>query len=81
MYREVHAGRRRVLGDEHPYTLITATNLAGCLGKQEKWAEAEPILREVYAAFKKTLGLEHPHTLMAANELVRTSSLLFIDPC
>jgi hypothetical protein len=32
-----------VLGLEHPNTLIAASNLAGTLGNQRKFAEAETI--------------------------------------
>jgi hypothetical protein len=42
--REVLGARRRVLGEEHPSTLMSANNLAMSLADQRKDAEAEEML-------------------------------------
>ena len=39
MQREVHAAQKRVLGAEHPDTLMTARNLARSLSAQGKHVE------------------------------------------
>ena len=46
MQREVHAVEKRVLGAEHPDTLISAINLTHSLSDQGKYAEATQMQRE-----------------------------------
>jgi hypothetical protein len=43
------AVRRRVLGEDHPSTLMSIDNLASLLQDQGKLAEAEPLLRDCLA--------------------------------
>jgi tetratricopeptide (TPR) repeat protein len=69
LYREVLVARRRVMGPEHPDTLLTANNLAIALDYQGKHAEAVTLLREVLVARRRVLGPEHPSTLTTANNL------------
>jgi non-specific serine/threonine protein kinase/serine/threonine-protein kinase len=45
--------RRHVLGQEHPVTLNTLTSLGRVLLKQQKYAEAEPLLREALVGMAK----------------------------
>jgi hypothetical protein len=47
MFREVLPLSRKVLGVEHPDTLMTSFNLANALDNQAKYTEAEKIYREV----------------------------------
>jgi hypothetical protein len=60
---------RRVLGEEHPDTLMNASNLASSLYDQGKHAEAVRIQREVLGVERRVLGEEHPSTLMSAKNL------------
>ena len=69
IHREVHAVRRRILGEEHRQTLESAGNLAPSLSRQGKHAEAERINREVLGAYRRVLGDEHPETLTSAGNL------------
>jgi tetratricopeptide (TPR) repeat protein len=57
--------RRRVLGPEHPDTLISMTVLAESYRKQGRAADAERLLREVLPIARRTLGPEHQQTVMA----------------
>ena len=41
MYRQTRELKEKVLGKEHPETLINMNNLAGVLDSQEKYGEAE----------------------------------------
>ena len=69
MFREVHGIRMRLLGAEHPQTLLCAGDIASCLmaqGSCGKHAKAEQIEREVLAVRKRVLGPEHPETLTSA---------------
>ena len=61
--------RERVLGEEHPFKLTTMNNLAGVLGSQGKYKEAESMHRQTLATNKKMLGVEHPDTLTTMNNL------------
>ena len=66
---EVLGARRRVLGEEHPLTLMSAGILAGSLRDLGKHAEAERINREVLDVSRRVLGEEHPDALTSANNL------------
>ena len=59
-------GFRRALGDEDPDTLQSASNLAEFLVRQDRLAEAAPLLREALEGRRAALGDAHPGTLRAA---------------
>ena len=76
MYREVLPTLRRIVGAEHPYTLVSSMNLALVLDDLGKHGEAETIHREVLAVRRRVLGPEHQDTLTCcANWAVTLSSL------
>jgi hypothetical protein len=54
------------LGDSHPSTLISISNMARLLQAQGKLGEAEPLAREALDGFRRTLGDSHPHTRAAS---------------
>ena len=56
MLRGMHAVHMRVLGAEHPDTLLTAGSLSSALSDQGKYAESEMIQREMLVAEKRVLG-------------------------
>jgi hypothetical protein len=74
LYREVLSVQQRVMGPDHPGTLMTANNLASALSYQGKHAEAENMHREVLVVKGRVLGLEHPSTLMTDNNLASALS-------
>lgn len=53
MPSRVLAGRRRVLGAEHPDTLSTLTSLGQLRLQERKYTEAEATLRETLTAYEK----------------------------
>ncbi len=55
--------RRRELGEEHPHTLTSMTNLAALYMKQGRFDEAEPLYLKTLEIMKRILGEEHPSTL------------------
>jgi len=61
--------RRRILGAEHPDTLMSMNNLASTYWAQGKTAEAAALQEEVLEKRKRILGAEHPHTLTSMNNL------------
>jgi tetratricopeptide (TPR) repeat protein len=59
MLRRALEAREKVLGREHPNTLISVNNLGSVLDKQGKFEEAEAMHRRALAAREKVLGHEH----------------------
>jgi hypothetical protein len=48
-----------LLGDELPYNLKSAANLAVVLIQRRKHADAERILREIVPRMRRAIGEEH----------------------
>lgn len=72
--------RRRLLGNDHPQTVMSINNFGwmlyrGAEGKPAKLAEAESLLREALATNEKLLGPDHPDLALNLNNL----GLLLID--
>ena len=57
--------RKRVLGEEHPDTLISMANLASTYSNQGRWKEAEELQRQELETYSRILGQEHPNTLIS----------------
>jgi len=62
--------RKRVLGQEHPDTLSSMTNLASTYRNQGRWNEAEQLQNQVMDLRMRVLGQEHLHTLTSINNIV-----------
>jgi len=60
--------RKRVLGDNHPDTLISMVNLAGTYEQQGRWGEAEALELVVVEKRKLVQGDDHPDTLESMGE-------------
>ena len=63
------AASERVLGSEHPSTLVSVNNLAGLYESQGRYGEAEPMYQRALAASERVLGSDHPSTLGSVNNL------------
>ncbi|MFL5327280.1 MAG: tetratricopeptide repeat protein [Gemmataceae bacterium] len=61
--------RRRVLGEEHPLTLIAINNMGWLLHEQGKFAEAESHYREALEKRRRVLSVDHPDTLATINNV------------
>jgi tetratricopeptide (TPR) repeat protein len=57
------------LGETHPDTLGSMSNLAVLLSSQGKLSEAEPLYRDALRCWRETLGETHPETLSSMNNL------------
>jgi non-specific serine/threonine protein kinase/serine/threonine-protein kinase len=68
-YREALEKRRRVLGGEHPDTLISINNMGALLQAEGKIDQAEPYYREALEKRRRVLGDEHPHTLASIGSM------------
>ena len=69
LYEKALADSARVLGDEHPDTLISRGNLAGAYYAAGRLGEAIPLFEEVLADHVRILGDEHPDTLTSRNNV------------
>ncbi|MBX3378402.1 MAG: serine/threonine protein kinase [Phycisphaeraceae bacterium] len=63
------ATRRRVLGEDHPDTLTSISNMGVLLQDQGKLDQAEPYYREALEKLRRVLGEEHPDTLTSINNM------------
>jgi tetratricopeptide (TPR) repeat protein len=67
--RETLDIRRRVLGAEHPETLMSMIELAETLDDLRRYTEAERLYREIIVVESRVLGPEHPDTANAKYNL------------
>jgi tetratricopeptide (TPR) repeat protein len=71
-YRQQWNAYRRVLGDDHPNTLTSMSNLAETLRALGEAAGARNLQQQVLDISLRVLGPEHPDTLRAMNNLAGT---------
>jgi hypothetical protein len=69
MQEQTLAARRRVLGNDHPDTLMSMNNLA-----ETRWAlgdfdGARQLHEQTLTGYRRLLGDDHPNTLMSMNNL------------
>ena len=69
LHRRALDSSERVLGTEHPDTLMCVNNLAGCLYALGDAAGALPLCRRALDSRERVLGKEHPNTLTSVNNL------------
>jgi hypothetical protein len=61
--------KRRVLGEEHPDTLITIADVADLWQDQGKYGQAEGLYARVLTVRRRVLGTQHPDTIAALASL------------
>ena len=69
MVLSVKAEGRRIMGSEHPDTLLSQDNLANSYRQAGRTADAIAILEQVAADRARIVGPEHPDTAAAVNAL------------
>ncbi|KAF1830845.1 hypothetical protein BDW02DRAFT_506598, partial [Decorospora gaudefroyi] len=62
---QVMETRKRVLGEEHPSTLISMNNLAFTFMALGKVKEAFILMQDCYRLLDQVLGSLHPHTVLS----------------
>src|SRR5262245_52388225 len=67
--RQALAIRKNVLGENHPDTAQSLTNLGGLLKAQGDYAGAQAYLEQALAIFQKVRGARHPDTATSLNNL------------
>src|SRR6266480_17767 len=63
IYREVLESRQKVLGMEHPDTLMSIYDLAKLLSSQSRRVQAAISFERAVAGFTRVLGPNHPTTV------------------
>jgi hypothetical protein len=61
--------QRRVLGDDHPHTLLSATLLAHTLRELGQYEPARQLAEDTLTRARRVLGDDHPDTLRSATSL------------
>jgi tetratricopeptide (TPR) repeat protein len=73
---QVLDARSRILGKEHPHTIMSMGNLALTYNNLGRRTEAEKLQVQVLDATSRILGEEHPHTIKSMGNLALTYSNL-----
>lgn len=60
--------RERILGPDHPDTLVSRREVAVGLGWLGRWADALTVYRTVAEARERVLGADHPDALASRND-------------
>jgi tetratricopeptide (TPR) repeat protein len=76
MQEQALAGYRRVLGDDHPDTLVSMNNLAAVRYTLGDLDGARQLQEQTLAARRRVLGDDHPSTLVSMNNLAETRRAL-----
>ncbi|KAM3086792.1 hypothetical protein ACMFMG_000914 [Clarireedia jacksonii] len=74
IHRQVQELRIKVLGPEHPDTLMSMCYVAAALREQGNYREAEQIHRQELELCSKILGPEHPDTLTSISYIAAALS-------
>ncbi|WP_132370465.1 tetratricopeptide repeat protein [Nocardia alba] len=61
--------RRRILGDDHPDTLHSRSNLAGTYESAGRITEATTLYKQIFEDSERIMGSDHPDTLNSRNNL------------
>ncbi|MEE1743871.1 tetratricopeptide repeat protein, partial [Streptomyces sp. JV184] len=69
MARDVVSARTRLLGADHPDTLVSLHEVAVGLGRLGRWADALQGYRYVAPARERDLGPDHPDALAARHDV------------
>ena len=64
--------RKRILGLEHPETLVSMNIMAIAYFRVDRLEDAEKLHVQILEARKRVLGAEHPNTLSSMNNLATT---------
>ncbi|KAK1837152.1 Tetratricopeptide repeat-domain-containing protein [Podospora conica] len=70
--RRAYELRQKVLGESHPDTMTSMSNLATGYNEQGRYSEAESIMIEVLDLRRKVLGELHPDTIWSMAALAAT---------
>ena len=70
LYEQCLEKRRQMLGDDHPETLSSISNLANCYWNMGKYNKALPLLELCLERRKQVLGCSHQDTQTSESNLI-----------
>ena len=74
--KDILARRRRILGDDHPRTLASASDLGTVLRELGDYQAALELDQDTLARRRRVLGDQHPQTRISAENLAADLSKL-----
>lgn len=69
IHRRIYERRKAALGEEHPKTLTSLSNLARVYSYQGRWKEAKVLFTGLMETWERVLGEEYPGTLRSISNL------------
>ncbi|MFJ3439368.1 tetratricopeptide repeat protein [Streptomyces cyaneofuscatus] len=81
LYQQVLTDRERILGPEHPNTLISRSSLAIVLGGLGQHRQAADLHQRVLTDRERILGPDHPSTLISRDNLADARARLAAAGC
>ena len=69
LLEETLTASERILGTDHPNTLMTRSNLASAFQDNGQLDKALPLFEETLTASERILGTDHPNTLIYRRNL------------
>jgi tetratricopeptide (TPR) repeat protein len=69
IYRKCMEERRKMLGDQHHFTLQSMNNLALCCQHLREYSESEVLLKHCVSANRERYGERYSETIIAMNNL------------
>jgi hypothetical protein len=73
LYKRALLLSARILGTEHPDTVLCVGNLAALYQDQGRYGESEPLSKRALAGNEHIYGPDHPGTLTSVNNLGHVS--------
>jgi tetratricopeptide (TPR) repeat protein len=71
-FKQLMETHKRMLGQEHPDTILAMSNLSITLGDLGRLDEAAKMMEEVLEKMRRVLGEDHPSTITVMNNLAST---------
>jgi hypothetical protein len=71
LHRQEYEMKTRVLGPEHPHTLLSMHNLALAIDSRGNKGDAWALMVRCFELQCQTIGYHHPHTVIALETLNR----------
>jgi hypothetical protein len=62
LHEQTLADKQRILGPDHPETLLSLSNLGGAYLQIGRLSDAVPLLKRALARSEQALGADHPTT-------------------
>jgi ADP-ribose pyrophosphatase YjhB (NUDIX family) len=76
LFARAYQLNRDILGEDHPHTLNSASNLANDLRELGEHQQARQLDEDTLSRYRRALGEDHPHTLNSAHNLAHVLRVL-----